>query len=108
MSTAAAPGATPPASISQSPTALELLMDMEMPVLIRFGSTRILLRDLLRMDLGSVIEFPRLPNDPVDVIVNGRVVARGEVVMIQGNYGVRVTEVRGTAFAGAKAKKEKS
>ncbi len=93
------------AAIPQPPTTLDLLLEMELPVTVRFGATRMLLRDLLRVDTGSVIVFPRSPDDAVDVIVNGRVVARGEVVAVQGNYGIRVTEVHGTAFAPARAKK---
>ena len=73
--------------------ALDLLMDMEMPVLVRFGSTRMLLRDLLALNAGSVVEFRRTPEDPVELLVNGRVVARGMVVVVQGNYGVRITEI---------------
>ena len=85
---------------------LDVLMAMEMPVTIRFGITRMLLRELLRLDAGSVIEFPRSPSEPVDVIVNRRVVARGEIVAFQGNYGVRITEVC-RAPAACKGKKGK-
>jgi flagellar motor switch protein FliN len=79
--------------------ALDLLMDMEMPVLVRFGSTRMLLRDLLALNAGSVVEFRRTPEDPVELLVNGRVVARGMVVVVQGNYGVRITEIVGPGEA---------
>lgn len=72
---------------------LDLLMDMEMPVLVRFASTPMLLHDLLALDAGSVVEFRRTPDDPVDILVNGRVVARGAVVEVQGNYGVRIMEI---------------
>ena len=70
-----------------------LLMDMEMPLLVRFGSTRMPLSDLLALGTGSVIEFRRSPEDPVELLVNGRVVARATVVVVQGNYGVRITEI---------------
>lgn len=70
-----------------------LLMDMEMPLLVRFGSTRMLLRDVLALGAGSVVEFRRSPDEPVDLLVNGRVVARAMVVVVQGNYGVRITEI---------------
>jgi len=62
-------------------------------VLVRFGSTRMLLRDLLALSAGSMVEFRRMPEDPVELLVNGRVVARGMVVVVQGNYGVRITEI---------------
>lgn len=80
---------------------LDLLMDMEMPVLVRLGSTRMLLRDLLALDAGSTVEFRRTPEEPVDLLVNGRVVARGTVVVVQGNYGVRITETASQREAGA-------
>lgn len=70
-----------------------LLMEMEMPLLVRFGSTRMLLSDILALGAGSVVEFRRAPDEPVDLIVNGRVVARAQVVVVQGNYGVRIIEI---------------
>jgi flagellar motor switch protein FliN/FliY len=70
-----------------------LLMDMEMPLLVRFGSTRMLMSDILELGPGSVVEFRRGPDDPVELLVNGRVVARAKVVVVQGNYGVRITEI---------------
>jgi len=72
---------------------LDLLMDMEMPVLVRFASTRMPLRELLALEAGEMVEFRRAPDDPVDILVNGRVVARGAVVVVQGNYGVRIVEI---------------
>ena len=79
---------------SQEPAgALDLLMDMEIPIQVRFGKTEMVLRDVLALEDGSVVEFHRPPEEPVEILVNGRVVARGTVVAIQGNYGVRITEV---------------
>jgi len=69
------------------------LLDVELPVLIRFGSTTMLLRDILALNHGSVIPFHRPPDEPADIVVNGCVVARGAVVTVKGNYAVRVTEV---------------
>lgn len=78
---------------TSNPDTIGLLMDMEMPLLVRFGSTRMLLRDVLALGAGSVVEFRRSPDEPVDLLVNGRVVARAMVVVVQGNYGVRITEI---------------
>jgi len=72
---------------------LDLLLDMELPVLVRFGSTRMQLRDLMKLTSGSVIEFGRSAENPVEILVNGRVVARGSAVVVQGNYGVRISEI---------------
>ena len=78
---------------TQNADAIGMLMDMEMPLLVRFGSTRMLLRDVLALGAGSVVEFRRSPDEPVDLLVNGRVVARATVVVVHGNYGVRITEI---------------
>jgi len=75
------------------PGGLEQLLDMEMPVLVRLGRTKMMMRELLALEAGSTIEFRRVPDDPADILVNGRVVARGAVVSVQGNYGVRITEI---------------
>jgi len=72
-----------------------MLMDLEIPVQVRFGKTMMLLRDVLALEDGSVVEFHRPPEEPVDILVNGRVVARGAIIAIQGNYGVRIMEVTG-------------
>lgn len=96
------PDTIPPASpLAEEPSqsagsgkdTIGLLMEMEMPLLVRFGSTRMLLSDILALGAGSVIEFRRAAEDPVDLLVNGRVVARAKVVVVQGNYGVRITEI---------------
>ena len=80
--------------MSQEPTAaLDLLLDMEIPIQVRFGKTEMLLREVLALEDGSVVEFHRPHEEPVEILVNGRVVARGTVVAIQGNYGVRISEV---------------
>jgi len=72
---------------------LEVLLDIELPVTLRFGRTQMQLGDVLALGSGSVIEFDHSANEPVEVLVNGRVVARGEAVMVQGNYGVRISEI---------------
>jgi flagellar motor switch protein FliN/FliY len=64
-----------------------------MPLSVRFGEAVLSLDLLTRLGPGSLIELSRQPDDPVDVLINGRLVARGEVVVVSGNYGVRVTEV---------------
>jgi flagellar motor switch protein FliN/FliY len=72
---------------------LDVLLDIELPVTIRFGSVEMTLGDVMGLDAGSLVEFDRAPEEPVEVLVNGRVVARGEMVMVQGNYGVRIAEI---------------
>jgi flagellar motor switch protein FliN/FliY len=72
---------------------MELLLDVELPVSISFGKTRLPLRDVLKLTTGSIVELNRTATDPVDVLVNQRLIARGEVVVVEGNYGVRIQEI---------------
>jgi flagellar motor switch protein FliN len=88
----AAPPAAPP-SPEESKAKLGLLLDVELAVTLRFGSRRLLLREVLDLNPGAVVELDRQVADPVDVLLDGRLMARGEVVVLDGNYGVRVTEV---------------
>jgi len=78
--------------ILASPT-LELLRNVELPVSISFGRTRMPLQEVLKLTAGSVIELNRSINDPVALIVNNTVVALGDVVVIEGNYGLRIKEI---------------
>ena len=81
------------AASTQPGSALELLMDIELPVTLRFGRTQMSLTDVMDLSTGSVIDFGQGAEEPVEVLVNGRVVARGEAVMVQGNYGVRISQI---------------
>jgi flagellar motor switch protein FliN len=78
------------------PGTMELLMDVELPVLVRFGRTRMPLSELMKMHSGSVIEFGPTPENAVELVVNGRVFARGVAVSVRGNYGVRISEIMAT------------
>ncbi len=73
----------------------DLLRDVELPVAVSFGKTRLPLKDVLKLGIGSIVELNRTLTEPVDVVVNNCVVARGEVVVVDGNYGVRVLQVVG-------------
>jgi flagellar motor switch protein FliN/FliY len=77
----------------QAAGTLDLLMDVEMPVRISFGRTQVPVREVLKLSTGSIVELDRAISEPVDVIVNNCILARGEVVVVEGNYGVRITEV---------------
>ena len=76
---------------------LEALSDVELAVTVELGRTRMLLRDVLDLLPGSVIELDRAAGSPVDLLVNGTLIARGEVVVVDEEYGVRITEVVGEA-----------
>jgi flagellar motor switch protein FliN len=94
----AAEGAALPPSPAQaggkgSSVSLDLLMDVELALTLRFGTRSVPLSEILDFNPGSVIELDRQVEDPVDVLLDGRVVARGEVVVMDGNYGLRITEI---------------
>jgi flagellar motor switch protein FliN/FliY len=72
---------------------IALLMDVKLPVKVRIGSKEMLLRDVLTMDIGSVIELNQLANEPLDVLIDNHVIAKGEVIIIDGNFGVQITEI---------------
>jgi flagellar motor switch protein FliN/FliY len=74
---------------------IELLGDVEMGVTVELGRTRMLVRDILDLSPGSVIELDRAAGAPIDVLVNGTLIARGEVVVIDEEFGIRITEVIG-------------
>lgn len=73
--------------------ALELLSDVNLQVKIELGRTRMLVEDVLRLGEGAVVELDKLAGDPVDVYVNGRHVARGEVLVLNDNFCVRINEI---------------
>jgi len=72
---------------------LDLLKDVELPVSVSFGRTQLPLQDVLKLTAGSVIELDRSIDEPVALIVNDTVVALGEVVVVEGNYGVRIQKI---------------
>ncbi|MFZ0589375.1 MAG: flagellar motor switch protein FliN [Bryobacteraceae bacterium] len=72
---------------------LELLLDVEMPVSVSIGRAQMPLKDVIKLTTGSVVELSRNVSEPVDIIVNNCVVARGDVVVVEGNFGVRIREV---------------
>jgi flagellar motor switch protein FliN/FliY len=72
---------------------IALIMDVKLPVRVRIGKKRMLLKDVLNMDIGSVIELNQLANDPLDILVDNHVVAQGEVVIVDGNFGVQITTI---------------
>ncbi len=80
------------AAVEHSKT-FELLLDVELPVSLSFGRAQVALKEALRLTTGSIIELNRTISEPVEVIVNNCVIARGEVVVVEGNFGVRIQEV---------------
>ncbi len=72
---------------------LDLLLDVQLPVSVSFGQSQLPLKDVIKLTTGSIVELNRTVSEPVEVIVNNCVIARGEVVVVEGNFGVRIQQV---------------
>ena len=72
---------------------LKVLENIDVKLTVEVGSTEIKIRDLLRLNEGSVVELDRLAGDPLDILANGTIIAKGEVVMVGERFGIRFTEV---------------
>ena len=72
---------------------LRVLENIDVTLTVEVGQTEIKIRDLLRLNEGSVIELDRLAGDPLDILVNGTIIARGEVVMVGERFGIRFSEI---------------
>ena len=86
------PAIKPPAPVMQNDN-LDVVLDMELPLVVRFGRTVMSLRALSALGPGSIVDMERSPDEPVQMLVGDQVIARGEVVVVGGNYGVRVTDL---------------
>jgi flagellar motor switch protein FliN/FliY len=72
---------------------LDLLLEVDLPIGVSFGRTQMRLKEALKLTTGSIVELNRSVTEPVEIIVNNCVIARGEVVVVDGNYGVRILEI---------------
>ncbi len=98
---ASAPVATGPAPSASRQSSvdtgnLDLLLDIELPVMVRMGQTEMSLGDLLKLTPGSILELNRAADAPVELLVNGKQIAKGEVVVVDGNFAFRITEIEST------------
>ncbi len=75
---------------------VDLIMDLPLQVVVELGHAKMLINDLLQIGQGSVIELNKQVGEPLDVLVNGKLVARGEVVVVKDRFGVRITEILST------------
>ena len=75
------------------PKNIDILMDVKLPVAIELGHTEMTIRDILNLSAGSVVELNKLAGEPVDLLVNNKTIARGEVVVVDENFGLRVTSL---------------
>ncbi len=72
---------------------MDMLMDLNLQVSIELGRTKMLIKDILELNRGAVIELEKLASEPVDILVNGKKVAEGEVVVIEKHFGIRITNL---------------
>lgn len=99
-------GAASPAPVSESAPAqqspalspteyknINMILDVRLNVKVRIGQKRMLLKDVIAMDIGSVIELNQLANDPLEILVDDKVIAKGEVVIVDGNFGIQITDI---------------
>lgn len=70
-----------------------MLLDVKLNVKVRIGQKKMLLKDVISMDIGSVVELNQLANDPLEILVDDKVIAKGEVVIVDGNFGVQITDI---------------
>ena len=87
----------PPLDPSPSPAdrgkKMELLMDLTLPVAIELGRTHLMISEILNLKRGSIVEFEKLASEPVDILINGKKMAEGEVVVIEKHFGIRITNL---------------
>ncbi len=76
---------------------IDFLLDIPLVVSVEIGRTRMLIKDLLQLGQGSVIEFDKLVGEPMEVLVNEKLIARGEVVVVNEKFGVRLTDISSPA-----------
>lgn len=86
-------GAAPGVPTHSDVSGLEILLDVPLQLSVELGRKKMLVRDIVELTSGSIVEIDKAAGEPVDVMVNGRIVARGEVVVIEDNFGVRITEI---------------
>jgi flagellar motor switch protein FliN/FliY len=79
--------------IAPDPKNLDLVLDVELEVTLRFGQRLMSLREVLELTGGAVVELDRQVEEPVELLLDGKVIAYGEAVVIDGNYGLRVTDI---------------
>ena len=77
----------------ETPGNLDMILDIPVTLSVELGRTRIQIRNLLQLAQGSVVELERLAGEPMDVLVNGYLIAQGEVVLVNDKFGIRLTDI---------------
>ncbi len=79
--------------ISEEVKQLEMLMDVKLQLRVRIGKKTMLLKDVISMDIGSIIELDQLANEPLDILIEDKKIGEGEVVIVDGNFGIQITSI---------------
>jgi flagellar motor switch protein FliN len=87
------PNETPAAKETPPTRRLELLLDVPLELSVELGRTRMSIQELLSLGPGSVVELDKVAGEPLDILVNDRLVARGEAVVVNDKFGIRITDI---------------
>ena len=90
---ASEPAPAPPREKKGNSSSMELLLDIPLEITAELGRTRMIINDLLQLGQGSVIELNKLAGEPLEILVNQRLIARGEVVVVNEKFGIRLTDI---------------
>ena len=79
--------------MSDIPPNIEVVMDVPVEISVELGSCRMAMRDVLQIAAGSVIQLDKVADEPVDIFVNRKLIAKGEVVVVEDRFGIKITEI---------------
>jgi flagellar motor switch protein FliN/FliY len=82
-----------PANIEETPPNLGLLMDVPVSLTVELGSCKLPMKEVLQLNNGSVVQLEKIAEDPVELLVNGKLLARGEVIVVDNKFGIKITEI---------------
>ena len=85
-------------ALTEIPPNLEMLLDVPVSLTVELGSCQMPMRDVLQLTVGSVLQLDKLASAPVELFVNRKLIARGEVVVVEDRFGIKVTEIVGSAI----------
>ena len=86
-------------AVAENPANLNLVLDVPVSLTIELGSCQLPMKEVLQLNIGSVVQLDKPADAPVELSVNGKLIARGEVVVVEDRFGVKITEVIGSANA---------
>jgi len=93
IETDSTPTEPPPSPALETMTGMDTIMNINVTLSIQVGKTKMKLKELLKLSKGTVVELNKMAGEPLDILVNDELIAKGEVVVVNGNYGIRITDV---------------